>query len=103
MWGFTPMKQLIQKLGPVVLGGAAIVGNLRKMLAESRPNGVESRVDAIENALEIQTTLNESVDVQMKLIHALLEKAHKRLQLVLLGLIATATLAAFALAMAWMR
>jgi hypothetical protein len=97
------MKELIQKLGPVVLGGAAIIGNLRKLLSESRPNGVESRMDAVENALEIQATLNDSVDVQMKLIHALLEKTHKKLQLVVLGLIVTTTLAALALATAWMR
>jgi hypothetical protein len=87
----------------VVLGGAAIIGNLRKLLSESRPNGVESRMDAVENALEIQPTLNDSVDVQMKLIHALLEKTHKKLQLVVLGLIVTTTLAALALATAWMR
>ena len=97
------MKQLIQKLGPLVLSGAAIVSNLRKGLMESRPQGIESRLDAMENALEVQATLNESTDVQMKLIHALMEKTHKRLQLVIIALIAAGTVAALALAMVLMK
>jgi hypothetical protein len=97
------MRELIQKLGPLVVGGATLIANLRNLLADSRPNGLESRVNAIENAVEIQATLNETVDVQMKLIHALLEKAQKRLQLVIIGLIATATIALLALAMVLMK
>jgi hypothetical protein len=97
------MKQLIQKLGPLVLSGAAIVSNLRKGITELRPKAIESRLDAMENASEIQATLNESIDVQMKLIHALMEKTHKRLQLVIIALIATATVAALALAMVLMK
>jgi len=41
--------------------------------------------------------------VQMNLILALLEKAQKRLQITLLALIATATLAALALAVAILK
>jgi hypothetical protein len=97
------MKQLIQKLGPLVLGGAAIVSNLHKGLMELRPKDIESRLDAMENAVEIQATLNKSIDVQMKLIHALMEKTRKRLQLVIIALIATGTVAALALAMVLMK
>ena len=97
------MKELIQKLGPIVLGSATVVTNLRKLLAESRPSGTEARVEALENALQVQSTLNENVDVQLRLIHELLKKTRQRLQLVIVALIATATIAALALAMAIMR
>ena len=94
------MKDLIQKLGPIVLGSATVVANLRKLLAESRPNGADARIDAIEDALQIQSTLNESVDVQVRLIHELLKKTQKRLQIVIVALIAIGTVAALALAVA---
>lgn len=94
------MKDLIQKLGPIVLGSATVVANLRKLLAESRPNGADARIDAIEDALQIQSTLNESVDGQVRLIHELLKKTQKRLQIVIVALIAMGTIAALALAVA---
>jgi len=97
------MKDLIQKLGPIVLGSATVVANLRKLLAESRPNGADARIDAIEDALQIQSTLNESVDVQVRLIHELLKKTQKRLQIVIVALIAMGTVAALALAVAAMK
>ncbi|HXT54109.1 MAG TPA: hypothetical protein VN826_06380 [Candidatus Eisenbacteria bacterium] len=97
------MKDLIQKLGPILVGSATVVANLRKLLAESRPNGADARIDAIENALQVQSTLNESLDVQVRLIHELLKKTQKRLQIVVVALIATGTVAALALAVAAMK
>ena len=46
------MKDLIQKLGPILVGSATVVANLRKLLAESRPNGADARIDAIIQYLE---------------------------------------------------
>ena len=97
------MKDLIQKLGPILVGSATVVANLRKLLAESRPNGADARIDAIENALQVQSTLNESLDVQVRLIHEMLKKTQKRLQIVVVALIATGTVAALALAVAAMK
>ncbi len=97
------MKDLIQKLGPIVLGSATVIANLRKLLAETRPSGADARIDAIENALQIQSTLNESLDVQVRLIQELLKKTQKRLQIVTVALIAAGTLAALALALAVMK
>jgi hypothetical protein len=97
------MKDLIQKLGPILVGSATVVANLRKLLAESRPNAADARIDAIENALQVQSTLNESLDVQVRLIHELLKKTQKRLQIVVVALIATGTVAALALAVAAMK
>jgi hypothetical protein len=53
--------------------------------------------------MELQVTLNETVDAQIKLVHSLLEKVQKRLQVVIIALIATGTLAALALAAAFMK
>ena len=97
------MKDLIQKLGPIVLGSATVVANLRKLLAETRPSSSDARIDAIENALQIQSTLNESLDVQVRLIQELLKKTQKRLQIVTVALIAAGTLAVLALAIAVMK
>ena len=97
------MTQLIQKLGPLVLESAAAVSYLRKYMGESRSNGAEARLAALENAIEVQSTFNKTVEVQMNLIVALLEKAQKKLQLAIIGLIATGTLAAIALAAALMK
>ena len=97
------MKDLIQKLGPIVLGSATVVANLRKLLAETRPSGGDARIEAIENALQIQSTLNESLDVQVRLIQELLKKTQRRLQIVTVALIAAGTLAALALAIAVMK
>lgn len=96
------MRKLIETLGSLLSGSAAALSNLRKRLTESRPD-VETRLNALERAMEIQATLNESVDVQIKLIYAMLEKVQQRLQILTIVLIATATLAALALAAAWMR
>ncbi|HEY1232206.1 MAG TPA: hypothetical protein VH851_15105 [Candidatus Binatia bacterium] len=98
------MKDLIQKLGPIVLGSATVVANLRKLLAETRSTGgSEARIEAVENALQIQSTLNESLDLQVRLIQELLKKTQKRLQIVTVALIAAGTLAALALAIAVMK
>jgi len=98
------MRKLIEKLGLLLSGSTAALSNLRKRLTESRADAIEARrLDALERAMEIQVTLNETVDVQIKLIYAMLEKVQKRLQILTIVLIATATLAALALAAAWMR
>lgn len=98
------MRKLIEKLGLLLSGSTVALSNLRKRLTESRADAIEARrLDALERAMEIQATLNEAVDVQIKLIYAMLEKVQKRLQILTIVLIATATLAALALAAAWMR
>jgi hypothetical protein len=97
------MRQLIDKLRALIVGSAAAANNLRKRLTEARPNAAESRLEALERAMELQVTLNETVDAQIKLVHSLLEKVQKRLQVVIIALIATGTLAALALAAAFMK
>lgn len=97
------MRQLIQKFAPLVLESAAAISYLRKRQSELRPNDADARLEAIENVMEVQSTLNTTVDVQLKLIHALLEKTLKRLQVAIFALIATATIAALALAVALMK
>jgi len=97
------MRQLIDKLRALIVGSAAVANSLRKRLTEARPDAAESRLEALERAMEIQVTLNETVDAQIKLVHSLLERLQKRLQIVIVALIATGTLAALALAAALMK
>jgi hypothetical protein len=94
------MRQLIEKLRALIAGSAAVATNLRTRLTEARPSATEARLDALERATEIQVMLNESVDAQIKLVHSLLEKVQKRLQILVIALIAIGTLAALALAAA---
>jgi hypothetical protein len=97
------MRQLIDKLRALIAGSAAVAINLRKRLTEVRPSATELRLDVLERAMEIQVILNESVDAQIKLVHSLLEKVQKRLQILLIALIAIGTVAALALAAALLK
>lgn len=97
------MRQLIEKLRALIAGSAAAATNLRTRLTEVRPSATEARLDALERAMEIQVMLNESVDAQIKLVPSLLEKVQKRLQILIIALIAVGTIAALALAAAFLR
>jgi uncharacterized coiled-coil protein SlyX len=97
------MRELVSRLGSLVSGSASAVGALRKRLTEPPHQGSDARLDALEHAMEIQATLNETVDVQIKLIHTLLDKAQKRLRTISIVLIVTATVATLAFAAALMR
>jgi hypothetical protein len=97
------MRQLIEKLRALIAGSAAAVTNLRTRLTEVRPSATEARLDALERAMEIQVMVNESADAQIKLVHSLLEKVQKRLQILIIALIAVGTVAALALAAALLK
>jgi hypothetical protein len=97
------MKQLFAKLRPLVSGGATAAGSLRKRLADLRPDHCGDRLVALEKSFELQAELNETVDVQFTVLRVQLAKLRKTVQFVLIALIATATLAAIALAAALMR
>lgn len=97
------MIDLLKRLGVLVPSGAAALMSLRQRFSEPRSNGAGAQIGALEKAMEIQTALNESVDVQIRLLQALLEKTQKRLQILTVLLIATATVAALAFAAALLR
>lgn len=97
------MRSITGTVGRLLSGGRAAWQNLRNRTTGRPSSASEMRLDAVEKAMQIQTTLNESVDVQIKLLYALLEKTQKKLQIAIIALIATATIAALALAAAWMR
>lgn len=97
------MKQLFAKLWPLVSGGATAVGAVRKRLADLPPDHAADRLAVLEKSLELQAELNETVDVQITLLQVQLAKLRKTVQFLLIALIATATLAAIALAAAFMR
>lgn len=98
------MRQLLTKLRPlVVAGGAAAVGALRKRLGDQRSEDSANRLTALEKSFELQAELNETVDVQITVLQVQLAKLRKTVRSLLIALIATATLAAIALAAAFMR
>jgi hypothetical protein len=97
------MRQLIDKLRALIAGSAAAASSLRKRLTDARPSASESRLDAVERAMEIQVMLDESVDAQIKLVHSLLEKVRKTLQIVIIALVAIGIVAVFALAAALLK
>ena len=97
------MRRLVGRLGSLVSDSASAVGVLRRRLTEPRHDATGLRLDALEHAMEIEATLNETVEMQIKLIHTLLEKTRKRLQVVTIVLIVTATVSALAFAAALMR
>ena len=96
------MMQLIRKLRPLAASGATAVEFCRHLL-DSRTNHEEPRIDALEENMKLQAALNESVGVQIAIIQALLENLQKTLRIVMIGVIATATIAALALAAAILK
>ena len=97
------MNQLIAKIRPLLAGGATAVEALRKRLADLSPEHAADRLTALEKTFELQTELNETIDVQITVLQVQLAKLRKTVQFLLISLIATATLAAIALAAAFMR
>ena len=96
------MMQLIRKLRPLAASGATAV-EFCKHLLESRTNHEDLRLDALEESMKLQAALNESVGVQIAIIQVLLENVQKTLRIVMIGVIATATIAALALAAAILK
>ena len=97
------MRQLLTKLRPLVAGGTAAVGALRKRLGDLRPDHSANRLTALEKGFEIQKELNQNIDVRITVLQVQLAKLRKTAQFLLIALIATATIAAIALAAAFMR
>jgi len=97
------IRELFSKLRPLVSGGASALGALRKRLTDARADPGADRLTALEKTFELQAQLNETVDVQITVLQVQLAKLRKTVQFLLIALIATATIAAIALAAAFMR
>ena len=97
------MLQFIQRFRPFISSGAQTLGTIYKHLLDARTNQSDSRIRTLEKSLELQAALNETVEVQIKIVQASLESVQKTLRVVVLGTIATATIAGLALAVALLR
>ena len=95
------MKIPFDKLWPLVTGGATAVLALRKQLGDLAYEA--DRLSALEKSFELQAELNEAVDAQITALRTQLTTLRKTVQFLLIALIATAMLAAIALAAALMR
>ena len=95
------MNPLFNKLWPLVSGGASAMIALRKRLGDLANEA--DRLEALEKTFELQAELNETVDTQLTVLREQLASLRKTVKLVLIALIATATLAAIAMAAALMH
>jgi predicted PurR-regulated permease PerM len=92
----------MERLGPLILGGAPLIGAIRKLINDSTNDG-ETRVANLEKAMELQSALNDSIDVQLKIIQALLEKVQRALKMLVIVAIGTAIIAGVALAIVLLK
>ena len=95
----TTIARLVERLGPLVLSTAPVIGAIRKVLEDSAKEGYEAQVANLEKAMELQSALNDSIDAQLKIIQALLERVQRSLQILLIAVIGTAIIAVTALAL----
>lgn len=92
------ITQLIKKLSLWVAASGVTLGFGRK--AVSPAVGLTTRLNALEAVLESQGTVNENFALQLKVVYARVETMQKQLLVMTIALIATATIAALALAVA---
>jgi hypothetical protein len=95
----TTIARLVERLGPLVLTTAPVIGAIRKVLDDSAKEGHKAQVANLEKAMELQSALNDSIDAQLKIVQALLERVQRSLQILVVAVIGTAILAATALAL----
>jgi hypothetical protein len=94
------IKILVEKFGPLILGSAPVVSAIRKVVADSRFGADQSRISHLEKTMELQAALNEKVEVQLKIVQALLENVQRSLKLLTVAAIATAIIAVVAIFLA---
>jgi uncharacterized coiled-coil protein SlyX len=97
------ITRLVEKLAPLVLASAPVVSAIRKLVADSRDGSVEARIANLEEAMELQSAMNEKIDVVLKIVHELLEKLQRSLRILIITVIVALILAVAALAIALVK
>jgi hypothetical protein len=97
------ITKLIEKLAPLVLASAPVVSAIRKLVGDSRDDNVEARTANLEKAMELQSALNEKIDVELKIVQALLEKVQRSLRVLIIAVMVALVLAVAALAIALLK
>ena len=95
----TTVTRLIERLGPLILSSAPIIGAIRKLLDDRAKGGCDARVANLEKAMELQSALNDSLDLQLKIVQTLLKRVQRFLQILVIAVVGTAIIAAAALAL----
>lgn len=95
----TTIARLIERLGPLILSSAPVIGAIRKLLDDSAKGENGARAANLEKAMELQSALNDSIDMQLKIVQALLKRVQRSLQILVIAVIGTAIIAAAALAL----
>jgi hypothetical protein len=97
------ITKLIEKLAPLVLASAPVVSAIRKLVGDSRDDNVEARMANLEKAMELQSALNEKIDVELKIVQALLEKVQRSLKVLTIAVIVALILSVSAFAIALLK
>jgi hypothetical protein len=97
------ITKLIEKLAPLVLASAPVVSAIRKLVGDSRNDNGEARTANLEKAMELQSALNEKIDVQLKIVQALLEKVQRSLRVLIIAVGLAVLLAVSALFIALLK
>ena len=97
------IKNLVEKLGPVLLGSAPVVSAIRKVMAESSSRTDEARLSNLEQTMGLQAALNEKIEVQLKIVQTLLENLGRSLKLLAVGLVGAFIIAISALIVAILK
>jgi hypothetical protein len=97
------ITKLIEKLAPLVLASAPVVSAIRKLVGDSRDDNVEARMANLEKAMELQSALNEKIDVELKIVQALLEKVQRSLKVLTIAVIVALILSISAFAIALLK
>ena len=101
--GMIGITKLIEQLAPLVVASAPVVSAIRKLVADSRDGNLEARIANLEKAMELQSALNEKIDVELKIVHALLKKVQRSLRILIIIVMVALILAIVASAIALMK
>jgi predicted PurR-regulated permease PerM len=95
--------KLIEKLTPLIIGSAPVISAIRKLVNESRMDSGEARIVNLEKAMELQSALNEKIDIQLRMIQALLANVQRTLRVLIIAVVGAVIFAISALVVALLR
>jgi hypothetical protein len=95
--------KLIEKLTPLIIGSAPVISAIRKLVSESRMDSDEARMVNLEKAMELQSALNEKIDVQLKIVQALLANVQRTLRVLIIAVVGAVIFAISALVVSLLR
>ncbi|MGH7773811.1 MAG: hypothetical protein ACREQA_16420 [Candidatus Binatia bacterium] len=97
------ITKLLKQLGPLIVATGSVTKAIRDLVSPFRQGGGETRIANLEKAIELQASLNEKVDGQLKIIQPVLENVQRSLKTLSIAVIGIAIIAALAIAIALLK